>query len=96
MNKTFITLVVALFIGINAYAQTLGNTQSPTAVKIMDFTLLPLMQANATSGDSVELLVKFKINQPADAASVHLWLGTAPESSDIMVATAVNLCHSIN
>ena len=81
MKRKILFTFIITFIGLNAFSQT--------TVKIIDFSLMPLIPVNATPIDSVELMVMFKINQPSDASKAHLWLGTAPESSDIMAVTAV-------
>jgi hypothetical protein len=79
-NILFKTMILLAFIFMMH-----GKANSQTNVKIMDLAIIPLISMDTTIQDSIELKVQFKINKPAEAAKVHFLLGTARDSSDILI-----------
>lgn len=79
--KVASVLVICLFIG-QVSAQT-------TDVKILDLSVSLQYKNDTVVSDSVELLVNFKINKANKGVKVYFFLGTAKDSSNILVAEPV-------
>jgi len=47
------------------------------------------MQTTNPADSTVELVIHFKINKAAEAAKAHFWLGSAKDSSNILIAEPV-------
>jgi hypothetical protein len=60
-----------------------------TDIKILDLAVLPKVEKIGESADSVELVIMFKINKSNKASKVNLWLGTAKDASDVLIAQPV-------
>lgn len=84
MKKTLKQLVL-IFTG----CMLISSLNAQTDVRIIDFSVLPMINFNAPAGDSVKLDVRFKINKANEAVKANLWFGTAKDSSNIFIAQPV-------
>jgi hypothetical protein len=85
MKNIFIKTLALIAIVVMAHNKI--NAQS--SVIIADLAVMPMVPANSTAQDSIGLMVHFKINEPANAAKVHFWLGTANDTYNILSVTPV-------
>ena len=69
-----------------------GGLKAQTDVKLLDLSIIKNFKKmqNANPADSsVELMVQFKINKANEASKTHFWLGSAKDSSNILIAEPV-------
>lgn len=80
ISCTFFILIGCLFAG-----GLVGQTQ----VQLLDLTIMPDLDQSGVSTDSIELDVAFKISNANQAVKTHFWLGTAKDSSNVLIVEAV-------
>lgn len=69
--------------------------QAQNAVRLLDLSVMPLIKVNEVSTDSVELMINFKISDPATAAKVYFMLGAVNDDSSLLVVTPLFI-HNAN
>jgi hypothetical protein len=80
--------LLALFVG----GMAMSNLKAQTDVRLLDLSIMKnfkKMQTTNPADSTVELVIHFKINKAAEAAKAHFWLGSAKDSSNILIAEPV-------
>ena len=72
--RTFLLTAIGCFAFIISSAQ----------LKIMDLNVLPISQGETLSNDSIQLLIQFKISNPALSQNIHFQFGTQPNIGDVL------------
>ena len=72
--KTMLMLALGCFASLFCVAQ----------LKIMDLTAIPLAPIGTSSNDSVQVLVKIKISDPALSQNIHFQFGSLPDVGDVV------------
>ena len=85
--KQCIALIAIVLFSSVLYAQ----------VKIIDLSVMPLVQANGVSNpDTTELMIGFKINNINEAQSLHIDFGTTQLSNNILAVSGTFAGNDIN
>lgn len=57
-------------------------------VQLMDLNIMPLLSGAVSNTDSVQLLIQFKISNPANVQNINFQFGSQPDNGDVINESA--------